>query len=112
MASEYNISLYAGETRDITIEVKTSNGDIFDLTDYDAELMVKYNKDLSDSDATIFSEGVIDNPELGVIVFSLDSSDTNIPARKYYYDIKIIGAKTKIVTYGLFEIKQPVNRLE
>ena len=112
MAREYNISLYAGETRDISTIVSDSSGDLVNLTGYTAELMVKYDRNTSDDEAVIFKDGTINTPEAGLIEFNLSDSDTSVPARKYYYDIKIIGAKVKIVNYGVFEIKQPVNRAD
>jgi len=110
MATKSNISLFTGETYEIKRTVYDVNEDIFPLTDYTAELMVKNNLTDSDASAVLTKAGTISAPLTGVIVFSLDTDDTTLDAKTYYFDIKISGTKTKIVNYGAFIVNQAVNR--
>lgn len=63
-------------------------GTTFDLTGYDAEFILKANKDDDDSKAIANVKPTL---EEGVITVPIDEKMASCPVGKYYYAIRLIG---------------------
>lgn len=74
-----------GTTATRTITLTTASGEAFDLTGFTAQLLILSTMEASEPAKSI--TGTIDQPDSGIILLELSSSDTNLPAGKYYYDL-------------------------
>jgi len=96
------LTIYRGDTPTISVNVTDDNG-VFDLTGWAAKLTGKGNINLP---AKILEKVITDipNPELGIIVFELSATDTDMPIGEHYYDIEI-SKDDKVHTINCDKIK-------
>lgn len=108
---EQTLEIFRRDYKTFTVTVKDSAGVVVDLTDYDAKFTAKLKSTDDDIHAKIGPvDGTISVPATGVISFTLTSTDTNIPAGTYYFDVQI--SKTgdvKTVAYGKLIIIQDIT---
>ena len=108
---EQTLEIFRRDYKTFTVTVKDSDGVVVDLTDYTAKFTAKLKPTDTDEQAKIGPiDGTISTPATGVISFTLTSTDTNIPAGVYYFDVQI--SKTgdvKTVAYGKLTIIQDIT---
>lgn len=111
MADE--ISLFRGDTDEITVTVVDGNGDVFNLTNFTMKLTVKNNATDNDTDAVIGPlTATISTPTSGIGVISISTTNSNISQGKYVYDVQINNGTSvvKTVIKSTFEIKEDVTK--
>ena len=98
--STFNFNYYQGDRYEFVIRPKQSNGDIFDLTDFDAVMAINTARG-STASAPFLTEitGTI-NVSLGTITMViLPSYGENMTNSNYVYDIEIFnGDRTEVYT--------------
>jgi hypothetical protein len=108
---EQTLEIFRRDYKTFKVTVKDSDGVVVDLTDYDAKFTAKLKSTDTDAQAKIGPiDGTITTPATGVISFTLTSTDTNIPAGTYFFDVQI--SKTgdvKTVAYGKLIIIQDIT---
>jgi hypothetical protein len=108
---EQTLTIFRRDYKTFTVTVRDSARVVVDLTDYDAKFTAKLKATDTDAQAKIGPiDGTIADPATGVISFTLTSTDTNIPAGTYYFDVQI--SKTtdvKTIAYGKLIIIQDVT---
>ena len=110
-----DITVYKGDSKTLTITVKDSDGDAQNLTGYTVYLTVK-KKD-SDADSTALINKAFTNLSQslypGQAQLTLSTTDTNITARQYVFDIELNNSGSpslirKTLVKGTFEVIQDV----
>lgn len=108
---EQTLEIFRRDYKTFTVTVKDSAKAVVNLTDYDAKFTAKLKSTDTDAQAKIGPiDGTISAPATGVISFTLTSTDTNIPAGTYFFDVQI--SKTgdvKTVAYGKLIIIQDIT---
>ena len=108
---EQTLEIFRRDYKTFTVTVKDKTGAVVNLTDYDAKFTAKLKSTDTDAQAKIGPvDGTISSPATGVISFTLASTDTNIPAGTYYFDVQI--SKTgdvKTVAYGKLYMIQDIT---
>jgi len=108
---EQTLEIFRRDYKTFTVTVKDGAGVVVDLTDYTAKFTAKLKPTDTDEQAKISPvDGTISNPATGVISFTLTSTDTDIPAGTYFFDVQIskIG-DVKTVAYGKLIIIQDIT---
>lgn len=105
---EETITIFRRDYFQFTVTVK-SDGVILPLTGYSAKFTAKLKP--TDAQAKIGPvDGTISSPATGVISFTLTSTDTDIPAGVYYFDVQISKTEdVKTVAYGKLTIIQDIT---
>ena len=84
------ITIYRGDTLSLPVTVTNDDSTAFNLTGYVMKLTVKRQKDDADSAAVIATKtATISVPSSGIGTFSFSTTETNLAAGKYYYDVQI-----------------------
>lgn len=106
-----DISLVKGDSSAFVVAVN-NNGSAFDLTGYTTYFTVKTDKTAEDVDAIIGPiAGVLTHPVEGIVTFSMSTTETEVPAQTYYYDVEIsLGANKYTVMTGILTVTQDVKR--
>ena len=108
---EQTLEIFRRDYKTFTVTVKDKTGAVVNLTDYDAKFTAKLKPTDTDEQAKIRPvDGTISSPLTGVISFTLTSTNTDIPAGTYYFDVQI--SKTgdvKTVAYGKLIIIQDIT---
>jgi len=108
---EKTMEIFRRDYKSFTVTVEDDYGVVVDLTGYTGKFTAKLKSTDTDAQAKIGPvDGTISAPATGVISFTLTSTDTNIPAGVYYFDVQI--SKTgdvKTVTYGKLIIIQDIT---
>lgn len=108
---EQTLTIFRRDYKTFTVTVRDGSGAIVNLTGYDARFTAKLKATDTDAQAKIGPiAGTIAAPATGVISFALISTDTNIPAGTYFFDVQI--SKTtdvKTVAYGKLIIVQDIT---
>ena len=95
----------------VTTPVKYNNGDLVDMTGFEAIFTVKKNKNAPDDDAIIQAAGIINN-ETHTVIVSVPYPLTDHPPGLYYYDITITNTSTghrHTIAKDVFEITYRVT---
>jgi len=88
-----SITMYRGDTNNITIGVTDSDGIAFDLTDFTMRFTVK--KKVADLDSGAYIGPLtasIPTPALGIGVVPITTTLSNIPEGTYIYDVQITNS--------------------
>lgn len=111
MAME-NLTIIRGDDINITLAFTDTDGDPVDLTGSTLFFTVKEKLSDVDDDAVIEKDVTSHtNPTGGVTVLALTSTDTDINAGSYYWDIQIKNEAGKIASSqkGLLKVLQDVT---
>jgi len=98
-----DLTIYTLDTVPIIINVTDSAGDAVDVTGYEFFFTAKTNKSDADASAVIKKDTDTPNdPTNGQAVITLSTTDTNVTAGKYFYDIQMKDGSGQITTlvYG------------
>ena len=108
---EQTLEIFRRDYKTFTVTVKDSAGVVVDLTDYTAKFTAKLKPTDTDEQAKIGPiDGTISTPATGVISFTLTSTDTNIPAGTYFFDVQISKTQdVKTVAYGKLYVIQDIT---
>lgn len=94
-----NHEVVKGDSVELKVTLTDSNGNPIDLDGYTVYFTAKENYSDSDDDAVIQKDVTSHTtPASGITTITLDSSNTNIDARYYYYDIQAKDAAGNIQT--------------
>jgi len=86
-----------GDDSDFELTFTDVDGVAIDLTNSTVFFTVKADKDDLDNEALIAKEIILfEEPETGIAVLQLTSTDTDIPAHDYYYDVQLKDSNDKI----------------
>jgi hypothetical protein len=119
--TECDIERRRGDTKDISIRLKDSSGNILDVTGYSALLTLNTSK-APDPDASpqegleVFqATGVPNSPGTdGILRFDMATfgGSPYVPVGTYYYDVQITDAGGEILTplIGKFKVVQDVTK--
>ncbi len=98
------LSIIRGDTYTLTVTLLNTAGTAFDLTGYKAFFTAVSDYDTTgaivlDPTAVITStQSSVASPTLGVITFTLSTTQTNIASGTYYYDVQIQSAGGVVTT--------------
>lgn len=107
-----NLTLICRDDVDLDITFTDKDGEPIDLTGCTVFFTMK--KKISDSDEDAIIEKEVTShiePTEGTTRVSLTNTDTDIPARHYFYDIQVEDTANKIIssTVGQIKITQDVT---
>lgn len=108
-----SITVIRGDTPTITVVVKDSTGTVVDLTNYIMKFTVKRSTADTDANAVISRTMTVSTPTNGTGVVQLNTTNTDLPPRKYYYDVQINNSTTDVHTVigpATFEIVDDVTK--
>ena len=104
---EQDYTIVRGNTFTITTTVRDTDGNIIDLTDYDAYFTLRNDYlDLTE-DPLLTITGTISSPTTGVLIINILPTNTDsLELTSYYYDIVITnGSNNNYTLYkGLFSL--------
>lgn len=94
-----DITIIKGDDKNLVVTVTDDNGDAIDITGYTIFFTAKTNQDDIDANAVI-SKDVTSHtsPSEGISTIALASSDTDVTAGRYWYDIQIKDTSGKITS--------------
>lgn len=106
-------SLYAGDSRDVYIEVRNENGDLMNLENVDdIILVISATRQEKGEPAVVktLTGGDVIIESLGVFRVSLTSSDTKSMLGDYYMEAKVIDGFGNVATVleGGVEVKRSI----
>lgn len=94
-----NKEIVKGDTVELKVTLTDSDGNAIDITGYTVYFTAKKNYSDSDSEAVITKEVTShSDPSNGITKITLDSTETDVDARYYYYDIQSKDAAGNIQT--------------
>lgn len=108
------LQLIKRDSSTIKVTAKDECGAVIDITGYTIYFTVKSLTNISSPDTTATIQKIVTShtdPEQGITHIALSSSDTNVDAGDYYYDIQIktpTGAVSSCVS-GKIEILQDIT---
>lgn len=112
MADDRRMDIVKRDDSDFELTFTDVDGNVINLTNCTVFFTVKRNKTDADANAVISKEITeFEEPTTGIALLQLASSETNIPARSYYFDIQLKDAAGKIMsTYaGRFVVSQDIT---
>ncbi len=100
------IELIRGDSRDIIVHFKDSNGDDLPLSDGTVFFTVNAAENPSDDTDAVISKNVTDHTDAagGVSTISLSASDTNITPGDYYYDVQFKDSSGSVTSSAAGEL--------
>ena len=110
--------IYRGDTVNIDLNIKDSNGTAIDITGYTIFFTAKTNDNDSDGDALIKEDVTThldpdgaDGASSGKSRITLSSTQTAIAVGNHYYDIQMKDASDNIttITADRFNVKQDIT---
>ncbi len=111
-----DFNIFKGDLFKYTLTVKES-GSAVDITGYKFYMTVKSDKDDIDTAAAIKKEFDPSDPDNGVVIIQLDSSETDdltvtTSTTKYVYDIRMKDASGEdtVLLSGELKVLQPITR--
>lgn len=114
MTSDDTIKVIRGDTPTITVTVKDSVGTVVDLTNYTMTFTVKRSTADTNTNAVIGPVTMtVASPATGIGTTTLTTTHTDLPPRKYFYDVQIKNGTTAVHTVigpATFEIVDDVNK--
>jgi hypothetical protein len=109
-----SIKVIRGDTPTITVTVKDSTGTVVDLTNYTMKFTVKRSTADTNANAVIGPVTMtIASPTTGIGTTTLTVTHTDLPPRKYFYDVQINNSTTAVHTVvgpATFEIVDDVTK--
>lgn len=88
--STFNFNYYSGDRYEFVIRPKQSNGDIFDLTDFDAVMSINTARASSGSVPFLTNiQGTVNVSQGTITIVILPSYGDNMKAASYVYDVEI-----------------------
>ena len=112
--TDNQITVIRGDTPTISVVVKDSTGTVVDLTNYMMKITVKRSTADTDVNAVIGPVTMtISTPTNGTGTATLTTTHTNLPPRKYFYDVQINNSSTDVHTVvgpATFEIIDDVTK--
>jgi len=107
-----SIEIYKGDNRMIRVYVKDENLDIIDLNGAEARLLIAEGTQSSSylirKTTENYEDGVIKTPELGEIIFFINTDDTkDLDPSQYYYQIIVVlkNGQRYTVCSDMFDLK-------
>lgn len=111
-----DLEVHKGDSQDIVITVKDSNGVATDITGYTFFFTVKEDKTDTDADAKIDKTVTsLSDPTNGETTIAVSKTDTDLTVssstQKYVYDVRMKDTSDKITTLliGNYKILEPVR---
>lgn len=115
LAGKYNIVCDQGSSFTRTLEIQTSDGEVFSLVGYTARMEVRRTLDASTAIVSLTTANgrISINGALGVITLTLTASETAGITQSGVYDLEIVKTATgevyKVVR-GDFKLEKEVSR--
>jgi hypothetical protein len=117
MSKNYKINLERGSTKVFTAVHKDANGDVIDLTGYDARMYFKEKINSSQPTLSLYSSASTSNnsqlvmtPTSGSILVYISAADTELLTNSvYFYDLEIYTAEDP---YSQNDLEYVVRLLE
>lgn len=109
------ITYYRADQYPLVVTVKNAaTGSPIDITGYTFKLTVNSEKKPADDSNQIWQlDGDLDaDPTTGRVVFDITDTQTDIPVRKYYYDIQMTtaGGDVRTIAKDVFEITMDITK--
>ena len=119
--TECDIERRRGDTKDISIRLKDSSGNILDVTGYTALLTINTSKapdpetSPQEGEQVFQASGAPNSPGTdGIIRFDMDAfgGSPYVPVGSYFYDVQITDAGGEILTplIGKFKVVQDITK--
>ena len=107
-----DLTIYRGDDKTWTLAFTDSTGTAIDITGYTIYFTVKINSNDIDDNAVITKDITSHtDPTEGETEIVLTNSDTDLPIKKYWYDIQMKDGSDKITTVleGRFIVVQDIT---
>ena len=93
-----NMSIVRGDTKAYKLVFRNQAGDVVDITNYKVMFTLKADSGDTDANAKISKTMTVTSGASGEATLTLTSSDTNIDAGIYVYDIQLVTASGSVHT--------------
>ncbi len=108
------ILFYRGDSLPITITLwsNPNSADVFSIDGFTFEMTVNTNRDPIDNTNKQFAVvGNVTNSSTGTVVFTPTSSQTDIPAGEYWYDISMYNeSESRTLRKDVFIVQQDITK--